>query len=155
VFKIGPKGGLTTLYTFCTTSDCPDGAGPLGLVLGADGNFYGTTGGGGASSYGTIFSIPKRRAYDHLQLLRPAQLRRRGSSLWTDTGRRRELLRDNGPGRGEQNWRVFQIVNRAVLEPLRRVIRTDFNGLGRYGSTRKGPPLEIKPPGVLTWIFRW
>ncbi len=57
VFKIGQKGDLTTLYTFCTTPGCPDGAGPLGLVLGSDGTFYGTTGGGGASDVGTIFRI--------------------------------------------------------------------------------------------------
>jgi uncharacterized repeat protein (TIGR03803 family) len=59
VFKITPKGTLTTLYSFCTQPllDCPDGQDPLGgLVQGSDGNFYGTTSGGGRGG-GTIFKM--------------------------------------------------------------------------------------------------
>ncbi len=59
VYKMTLDGDITTLHTFCATS-CTDGVGPTGLVLAADGNFYGTTslapnsnGGYG----GTIFSI--------------------------------------------------------------------------------------------------
>src|SRR5437660_149721 len=48
VFKITPGGTLTTLYSFCTQPNCPDGASPPGgLVQGTDGNFYGTTHYGG------------------------------------------------------------------------------------------------------------
>jgi uncharacterized repeat protein (TIGR03803 family) len=58
VFKITPKGTLTTLYQFCSQSNCPDGANPVaGLVLGTDGNYYGTTTFGGAYGDGTIFRI--------------------------------------------------------------------------------------------------
>jgi uncharacterized repeat protein (TIGR03803 family) len=65
VFKITPGGTLSTLYTFCSQTNCADGSGPEyeTLVLGTDGNFYGTTGAGGASSTcdscgdGTIFEI--------------------------------------------------------------------------------------------------
>jgi uncharacterized repeat protein (TIGR03803 family) len=59
VFKITPRGKLTTLYSFCSQGgQCPDGAGPeAGLVLGADGKFYGTTYDGGAKNGGTVFSI--------------------------------------------------------------------------------------------------
>ncbi len=56
VFKITPGGMLTTLYTFAG----PDGANPYGgLVQGSDGNFYGTTYGGGCQSdgCGTVFKI--------------------------------------------------------------------------------------------------
>jgi uncharacterized repeat protein (TIGR03803 family) len=57
-FKITPGGTLTTLYSFCSLSDCADGRGPTGaLVQGNDGNFYGTTNGGGANSFGTVFKI--------------------------------------------------------------------------------------------------
>lgn len=58
VFKVTPTGTLTTLYSFCSQRNCPDGFGPeAGLVLASDGNFYGTTQGGGAHSYGTVFKI--------------------------------------------------------------------------------------------------
>ena len=56
VFKITPAGTLTTLYSFCS-APCTDGANPNGLVQASDGNFYGTTGHGGANDYGTIFKI--------------------------------------------------------------------------------------------------
>src|SRR5580693_8405903 len=59
VFKITAGGVLTTLHSFCAENlPCPDGYGPGGLVLAADGNFYGTTAGGGASTgRGTVFEI--------------------------------------------------------------------------------------------------
>jgi uncharacterized repeat protein (TIGR03803 family) len=53
VFKITSAGALTTLHSFALS----DGAFPLGLVLGTDGNFYGATEGGGPVNKGTIFQI--------------------------------------------------------------------------------------------------
>src|ERR1022692_4775477 len=53
-----PSGTLTTLYNFCSLSLCADGEQPeAGLLQASDGNFYGTTGGGGAHGAGTIFAI--------------------------------------------------------------------------------------------------
>lgn len=69
VFSITPNGTVTTLYSFCSLSDCTDGQAPTGaLVQGADGNFYGTTlfGGAGTACYngrpgilgcGTVFEV--------------------------------------------------------------------------------------------------
>jgi uncharacterized repeat protein (TIGR03803 family) len=58
VFEITPAGTLTTLYTFCSQTNCTDGAGPsTGLLRATDGNFYGTTEFGGANNLGTIFKI--------------------------------------------------------------------------------------------------
>jgi uncharacterized repeat protein (TIGR03803 family) len=58
VFKMTEGGALTTLYSFCSQTDCADGWGPVaGLVQGADGNFYGTTSYNGATGAGTIFQI--------------------------------------------------------------------------------------------------
>jgi uncharacterized repeat protein (TIGR03803 family) len=61
IFKITTNGALTTLYSF-TGGD--DGATPYGgpLVLGSDGNFYGTTYQGGqygafSGGYGAVFKI--------------------------------------------------------------------------------------------------
>jgi len=48
VFKITPGGTFTKLHEFCLSSNCADGASPYGgLVLGTDGNFFGTTYSGG------------------------------------------------------------------------------------------------------------
>ena len=58
VFKMTPSGALTTIYSFCSQSNCVDGGLPLSpLVQAPDGNFYGTTGGGGAYGAGTVFKI--------------------------------------------------------------------------------------------------
>ena len=58
VFKIGTGGSLTTLYNFCAVSGCADGQFPFaGLTLATTGSFFGTTQGGGANGYGTVFSI--------------------------------------------------------------------------------------------------
>jgi uncharacterized repeat protein (TIGR03803 family) len=65
VFKITPAGNLSLLYSFCSQANCADGQAPYGsLVLGTDGNFYGTTSGGGINNTndcgfgcGTIFKI--------------------------------------------------------------------------------------------------
>ncbi len=55
VFKVTPSGVVTTLYNFTNGND---GGNPQnGLVLGSDGNFYGTTSAGGTSGDGTVFQI--------------------------------------------------------------------------------------------------
>jgi uncharacterized repeat protein (TIGR03803 family) len=56
VFKITSSDALTTLYNFCTQTNCTDGANPYsGLTQASDGNFYGTTGAGGTVNLGTAF----------------------------------------------------------------------------------------------------
>jgi uncharacterized repeat protein (TIGR03803 family) len=59
VFEITRAGKLKTLYSFCSQTNCTDGSLPYGgLVLGRDGNFYGTTSQGGANgTWGTVFRI--------------------------------------------------------------------------------------------------
>jgi uncharacterized repeat protein (TIGR03803 family) len=67
-FQLTPSGTLTTLYSFCSLGDpgageCLDGYWPFaGLIQGSDGNFYGTTGDGGANATstngsGTVFKL--------------------------------------------------------------------------------------------------
>ena len=60
VFQISPIGQLTTLYSFCSQVNidgCADGAYPTGLLMGSDGNLYGTTHSGGSSNAGTAFEV--------------------------------------------------------------------------------------------------
>lgn len=55
VFKVTPTGTLKVLYSFTGGSD---GSNPSsGLTVGTDGNFYGTTLGGGVNFDGTVFKI--------------------------------------------------------------------------------------------------
>jgi uncharacterized repeat protein (TIGR03803 family) len=55
VFKITPGGKLTVLYNFKGT---PDGETPKGAIIQAsDGNFYGTTEGGGVNGLGAIYKM--------------------------------------------------------------------------------------------------
>jgi uncharacterized repeat protein (TIGR03803 family) len=59
VFQLSPAGTLTTLYSFCSEPNCTDGWDPNGPIQASDGNFYGTTYGGGANSLygGTVFQL--------------------------------------------------------------------------------------------------
>ena len=59
VFKITPAGKLTTVYGFCSQTNCADGVFPGGeLVQGTDGNFYGITLSGiGGQAGGTVFRV--------------------------------------------------------------------------------------------------
>jgi uncharacterized repeat protein (TIGR03803 family) len=58
VFRITPSGMLTKLYSFCSQSGCADGEYPqAGLVQATNGSLYGTTSGGGAHSFGTVFKV--------------------------------------------------------------------------------------------------
>jgi len=55
LFKVDPTGMETVLYSFTGGTD---GDGPFaGLIQDAAGNLYGTTFGGGASGYGTVFKL--------------------------------------------------------------------------------------------------
>lgn len=55
VFRLSPQGALTVLHAFKGGADgtLPQG----GVIQAGDGAFYGTTLGGGAGSYGTVFRI--------------------------------------------------------------------------------------------------
>src|SRR6185295_4502631 len=63
VFKIVPNGvnsQQTVLHDFCTLGDCVDGAKPQGkLIVGANGDLFGTTLHGGVHSQfgGTVFRL--------------------------------------------------------------------------------------------------
>jgi uncharacterized repeat protein (TIGR03803 family) len=55
-FKIGRYGKVTTLYSFCSETNCDDGENPdSGLVVGPDGTFYGNTLVGGTYGKGIVF----------------------------------------------------------------------------------------------------
>ena len=101
VFRITPGGTLTTLHSF----DWYDGASPTGaLVQGNDGNFYGTTYGGGAEPrVGTVFKITPGGALTTLYSFCAQANCTDGQQPYAGLvrGHRWELLRDNLGGRGQ------------------------------------------------------
>ncbi|MBA3914537.1 MAG: hypothetical protein H0X25_11980 [Acidobacteriales bacterium] len=58
LFGMTVAGQLNTVYNFCSLGGCLDGSFPLGgATLGSDGNFYGSTSGGGTKNVGTVFKV--------------------------------------------------------------------------------------------------
>jgi uncharacterized repeat protein (TIGR03803 family) len=58
LFKVTPGGAVTSIYSFCLESACPDGKYPYApLFQTAAGDFYGTTAEGGTNNYGTVFEV--------------------------------------------------------------------------------------------------
>jgi uncharacterized repeat protein (TIGR03803 family) len=64
LFKLTSAGVLTPIYGF---ADSTDGADPLAsLILGSDGNLYGTASAGGTNDAGTIFSLTSNGTFTPL-----------------------------------------------------------------------------------------
>ena len=63
VFKLEPNGAETVVYSFCSKTNCSDGAGPTdGLIMDKKGNLYGATFSGGTGTgcsqgCGTVFKL--------------------------------------------------------------------------------------------------
>jgi uncharacterized repeat protein (TIGR03803 family) len=58
IFQFTPAGELTTLYSFCSESNCSDGSNVQNALVQGPGNqFYGATISGGINGAGTIFAI--------------------------------------------------------------------------------------------------
>jgi len=77
VYEVMPSGIQTVLYSFCSQTNCTDGAGPFAqLLIDKKGNLYGTTveggagAGGGGDGGGTIFELSPPN---------------RGQQTWTET----------------------------------------------------------------------
>jgi len=129
-FKITPGGALTTLYSFCALSGCTDGSGPdAGLVQATDGNFYGTTPGGGANNLGTVFKITPGGALTTLY-----SFCSHGGSLCTD---------------GET-----PPLGAALIQATDGNFYGTTNGGGAYaGGGGGGTIFKITPSGTLTTLY--
>ena len=158
VFEITPSGTLTTLYNFCSQSGCADGSGPsAGLVQGSDGNLYGTTRGGGANGYGTVFKITPSGTLTTLHSFNgtdgsgnsaAALVQGADGNFYGTT----ESGGANGPGT------VFKITPSGTLTTLHSFDGTDGaepNGLAQgsdgnfYGTTYTGGDIANQPLGTV------
>jgi uncharacterized repeat protein (TIGR03803 family) len=95
VFKITTNGALTSLYSFTGGND---GSMPNGLVQGSDGNFYGTTSGGGAGGAGTVFRLTIVPEFQAVTLTNSTL-----SLTWTAEAGRRYQLQYNSD-LSSSNW---------------------------------------------------
>ena len=150
VFKLTPKGALSTIYSFCPQNYCPDGENPAGsLVQGADGNFYGTTVNGGLYKTGTIFRVSSQGVFKLLytfpQSIGPAP----GLILGTD-----------GNFYGATEFNAYKITRSGVFTTLSDVIGyppysviqgSDANLYGatlRGGTSNLGVIFELTDDGI-------
>jgi uncharacterized repeat protein (TIGR03803 family) len=126
VFKITPSGTLTTIYSFCARSGCPDGELPLsGLVQGTNGYLYGTTAAGGANgNLGTVFKIT------------PSGTLTTVYSFCSQSG----CADGDDPVAG-----LVQATDGNFYGT------TDYGGAGKYGSG--GTVFKITPSGKLTTLY--
>jgi uncharacterized repeat protein (TIGR03803 family) len=63
-FQITTAGAFSVLYNFCSETNCTDGGYPYaGVVQGGNGDFYGTTPGGGTNNTGTVYRVTSAGAF--------------------------------------------------------------------------------------------
>jgi uncharacterized repeat protein (TIGR03803 family) len=130
IFTITPDGQLTTIYSFCAQPNCADGYGPAGaLIQASDGNFYGTTGAGGANGLGTVFRITPAGVLTTLHSFAGTDgIGPDGLVQATDGN----LYGTTGRGGGRDHGTIFEISLDGVLTT---VFNFDgFNGAGACGS---------------------
>jgi uncharacterized repeat protein (TIGR03803 family) len=160
IFKMTPTGALTTLYRFCSLANCADGSGPGGtsggggLVQATDGNFYGTTWGGGTSNVGTVFKITAGGTLTTLHSFDGA-----------DGGYPNGTLVQGSDGNfyGTERGGVFKITPEGALTPLASldfpyaglVQATDgnFYGTEYTGGIGDGSIFKITSDGVVTPLY--
>lgn len=125
IFKFSPSGTLTTLYSVCAQTNCLDGWNPDSLVLGMDGNFYGTTFSGGMTTgegLGTFFRITPTGSFTKIR-----SFCTEGGTSCLDGGLPENLVQANG----------------------------NFYGTTYEGGTDSnscGIAFEVKPTGKLTTL---
>jgi uncharacterized repeat protein (TIGR03803 family) len=146
IFRINTNGVFTTLHRF----DGTNGAFPRsGLVIGRNGNFYGTTAGGGSNGLGTVFSVTSSGVLTPLAFLRNGDgavpcgglvALVDGTLFGTATFggiRAKGAPPDRGPGTDFFNFgTVFKVTADHVLTPIFRFGST--NGANPYSKLVQG-----------------
>jgi uncharacterized repeat protein (TIGR03803 family) len=165
IFTVTASGTLTTLYNFNYT----DGAAPTGtLILGTDGNYYGTTSAGGPVDAGTFFVITPGGTLTTLYTFTGGDdgANPYGSLIQTLDGNFYGTAWDGG---ANQFGTVFTFTPNGTLTTLHAFDNTDGsypyaglvqgNGGDFYGVTEEGGTnsygtvFKINPSGKLTTLY--
>jgi uncharacterized repeat protein (TIGR03803 family) len=126
VYKLTPQGKITTLHRFNINTAFANGAFPsAGLVQGSDGNFYGSTDGGGvrfSTGYGVLFRITPQGAYTVLRRMNAptdGALVNRNSSMVLHTNGMLYGPAMTGSGLNTNNGTLFRldVDSRAFVKP--------------------------------------
>ena len=171
-FKVTSSGVLTAL-SVCTQTPCANGGNPTGLILAADGNFYGTTQSYGANGVGTIFKITPGGAITVLHSFAGSD----GAIPFGEMvqGSDGSLYGTTSAGGSHTDGTVFKITTAGVLTTLYNFCsRTqcadgydptsglvegndgNFYGTTIYGGVgTKGTVFRITPTGILTTLYRF
>jgi uncharacterized repeat protein (TIGR03803 family) len=168
VFKITTNGTLTSLYSFCSISACTDGQNPeAGLVQGTNGDFYGTTFGGGANAFGTIFRVTAGGKLKTLHSFDGTDGYEPEAGLVLGTSGK--FYGTTFRGGANSDGTVFSITASGTLKTLHSFDGTDgaspYAGLvqgtnGDFygpaevgGANREGTVFKITPSGTLTTLY--
>ena len=175
VFMMTPSGTLTTLYSFCSLSNCADGYGPYaGLVQGTDGNFYGTTPSGGVNGGGTAFEVTLDSTLTTLYSFCSLSTCADGSDPWGGLvqGTDGNFYGTTNTGGANGGGTIFEIVPGGTLTTLHSFCslkecadgNDPWGGLVQgtngnfYGTTiaggakQEGTVFEVTPGGALTTL---
>jgi uncharacterized repeat protein (TIGR03803 family) len=174
VYRISPSGIETVLYSFGTNykaanGNTTDGANPAAaLVQGSDGNFYGTTTDGGASTYGTVFQITPTGTETVLYSFNPAGVSNDGVNPSTalvqgTDGNFYGTTPVGGAGGGGNVFKVTPDGVETVLyafgasaAPNGLILGSDGNFYGTTqmdGANNGGTVFEITPAGAQTTLY--
>jgi uncharacterized repeat protein (TIGR03803 family) len=177
MFKSTPGGKLTTIYSFCSQSNCADGDGPSPLVQATDGNFYGTTGGGGhyggscGSGCGTVFKVTPSGTLTTLYVFGVGNCNIGcGSEGGLVQGNDGNFYGITTIGGGYGNGTVFKITTGGVITKLHSFSSADGYPASRltqasdgnfYGTTAVfgpnggGTAFKITPSGAFTLLYKF
>lgn len=139
IFRVTPSGILTPIYNFTNGTD---GAYPYGaLIVGSDGNFYGTADYGGSNGVGTVFKVSTNGVFTPLYSFRTNNIDGQRPEAALVEGSDGNFYGTTSYGGTNHYGTIFKISPAGVLTNLH-----NFTGSGADGS---GPiaPLILGPDG--------
>ena len=179
IFRITTNGVFTRLYSFGAVTNSQgyslDGSSPYGgLIQGSDGNFYGTTYGGGRTNQGTVFAFATNGTLTLLHEFTGDDGSADGAKPYTGSlveGAPGVFYGTTSEGGTNKDGTIYQITTAGTLTTLFQFAST--NGLNPYsslslgtdgylygttssgGSNNYGLAFRLTTNGALTTLFQF